>query len=68
MADASLAAIAEPAKTDTDAAQRARRQPLAGRRYALEIRQHMGWRRQALILAIAPVSYTHLTLPTILLV
>ncbi|WP_269759331.1 hypothetical protein [Variovorax sp. E3] len=28
-------------------------QPLARRRYALEIRQHMAWRWQALILAVA---------------
>ena len=53
MVDATLAAIAQPAQTDPEAAQRARRQPLARRRYALEIRQHMGWRRQVLILAAA---------------
>jgi ABC-type uncharacterized transport system permease subunit len=51
MADASLAAMArapEPEPTTQGATQ-----PLASRRYALEIRQHMAWRWQALILAIA---------------
>ena len=54
MADASLAAIAHPARTDMKTPEPVRtRQPLASRRYALEIRQHMAWRWQALVLAIA---------------
>ena len=34
-------------------AEKVRRRPWAGRRYAIEVRQQMGWPRQALILAIS---------------
>ncbi|HEY0297058.1 MAG TPA: ABC transporter permease [Bordetella sp.] len=36
-----------------EATSRARRVPLADRRFSVEVRQHMAWHRQALILAVA---------------
>jgi len=48
-----LQASADPATGSVQTQGKPARQPWAGRRYALEIRQHMAWHRQALILAAA---------------
>jgi len=54
MAEASLSAdMASAPKTVAAKPPQPQPQPLARRRYALEIRQHMAWRWQALILAAA---------------
>ncbi|MBT2326464.1 ABC transporter permease [Variovorax paradoxus] len=46
-------ALAMPLQHLAEPAAAPRRQPWAARRYALEIRQHMTWHRQALVLAAA---------------